>query len=328
MPGDIWVLVEHVDGAIRKVSLELLSAASGFVTKTGGSVGAVLLGGDIESIVKSVLPYADRVYVAKDDRLATYTSDGYTSVLTNLVKAHAPSILLAGSTFMGKDLFPRLAMRLDTGLASDCTNLEITDEGRLVATRPIYGGKIFAQVSISGSSPQMATVRPNTFPVEKVAKGGQIIQTEAFCQETDIRQIVEGKEKTAQRKADITEAEVVIGVGRGITDPNNFGIVQELADVLGATIGVTRSVVDNGWWDVNDQIGKSGKNISARLYFAVALSGAVHHVLGIQTCGTVVAVNKDPNALIFNYADYGLVGDIMQVIPALKEEIAKVREEV
>ncbi len=174
----------------------------------------------------------------------------------------------------------------------------------------------------------MATVRPNTFPLEAVNKSAEVIRTGDLLKGVEIRQRVEGEERAAQEKVDVTEAEFVIGVGRGIKDPGNFEIVKELADVLGATVGVTRSVVDNGWWDVNDQIGKSGKNISAKLYFAFGISGAVHHVLGIQTCKTVVAVNTDPNALIFNYADFGLVGDMMQVIPALKEEIAKAKAEV
>jgi electron transfer flavoprotein alpha subunit len=174
----------------------------------------------------------------------------------------------------------------------------------------------------------MATVRPNTFPVEAGGRTAEVIGTEGPLEGVVIRQKIEGIEKATQEKVDITEAEVVIGVGRGIRDPKNFAPVQELADALGATVGVTRSVVDNDWWDVNDQIGKSGKNISAKLYFAFGVSGAVHHVLGIQTCKTVVAVNTDPNALIFNYADYGLVGDMMQVIPVLKEEIEKIKGEI
>jgi electron transfer flavoprotein alpha subunit len=324
MAGDIWVFVEHVDGAVRKVSLELLSAACGFVQKTGGTVGAIVFGKGISSVVEHIKPYADRIYAVDDEQLAAYTSDGYASVLTTLARTHAPAILLAGSTSMGRDLFPRVAMRLETGLASDCTHLEVGEDGRLLATRPIYGGKVFCQVSIPDSSPQMSTVRPNAFPVEDGGKSAEVIQTDPSLQKTEIRQTLEGVDKGAQERVDITEADVVIGVGRGIKDPSHFSMVRELADVLGATIGVTRSVVDNGWWDVNDQIGKSGKNISAKLYFAFGLSGAVHHVLGIQTCRTVVAVNSDANALIFNYADYGLVGDMLQVIPVLKEEIVKV----
>ncbi len=327
MTNDIWVFVEHVDSIIRKVSLELLCAASRFAEKTGGTVGAVLFGKGIDPLIESTQRYADRVYAIDDETLKSYTSDGYTAALASLTSAHNPAILLAGATSMGKDLFPRVAMRLETGLAPDCTELQIGENGRLLATRPIYGGKVFCQVSIPDSSPQMAIVRPNTFPLEEMNKSAEVVKADAPLQPTEIRQKVEGEEKAAQEKVDITEAEVVVGVGRGIKDPGNFSIVQEFADVLGGTIGVTRSVVDNGWWDVNDQIGKSGKNISAKLYFALGISGAVHHVLGIQTCKTVVAVNTDPNALIFNYADYGLVGDLMQVVPVLKEEIAKTKVE-
>jgi electron transfer flavoprotein alpha subunit len=325
MTEEIWVFVEPLDGTVRKVSLELLCAASGFAKKSEAAVGAVVFGNGIDPVVQAVKPYADRVYVLEDRELSSYTSDGYTLALTDLVRAHTPAILLAGSTSMGKDLFPRVAMRLETGLASDCTHLEVQEDGRLIATRPIYGGKVFCQVSIP-TDPQMATVRPNTFPVEKIDKLAEPVVVDASLHGSEIRQRVEGVERAAREKVDVSEAEVVIGVGRGIKDPENLRIVEELAEVLGATVGVTRAVVDNGWWDVNGQIGKSGKNISARLYFALGLSGAVHHVLGIQTCKTAVAVNSDPNALIFNYADYGLVGDLMTVIPVLKDEIAKLKD--
>ncbi|MBW2122860.1 MAG: electron transfer flavoprotein subunit alpha/FixB family protein [Deltaproteobacteria bacterium] len=328
MGGEVWVFVESVEGAIRKVSLELLCAADGFSKEIGGPVGAVLLGRPTDSALENLRFYADRVYLAEDERLAAYTSDGYTLALASLVRKHGPAVLLAGSTSTGRDLFPRVAVRLKTGLIPDCTGLAIGDEGRLLATRPIYGGKVFCQVSIPEASPQMATVRPNTFTLEKMNKRAEVIRDTTGLEGGEIRQKVEGVEKTTQEKVDVAEAEVVVGVGRGIRDPGNFKAVQDLADALGATIGVTRAVVDNGWWDVNDQIGKSGKNISARLYFAFGLSGAIHHVLGIQTCKTVVAVNTDTNALIFNYADYALVGDMMEVIPALKEEITKMKDEV
>jgi electron transfer flavoprotein alpha subunit len=328
MAGEIWVFVEHVDGIIRKVSLELLCAASGFAQKTGSAVGAVVFGKGIDATLENTKPYADRIYAMDDDRLAAYTSDGYTVALSALAREYTPAVLVAGSTAMGKDLFPRVAVRLETGLASDCTDLEIGADGRLVARRPIYGGKVFCQVSIPDTTPQMATVRPNIFPVQEMNQSAEVIRIDSPLQTGDIRLKIEGVEKAAREKVDVTEAEVVIGVGRGIRDPGNFNEVQDLAEVLGATVGVTRAVVDNGWGDVNDQIGKSGKNISARLYFAFGVSGAIHHVLGIQTCKTVVAVNSDPNALIFNYADYGLVGDMMRVIPALKEEIGKVKGEI
>lgn len=328
MAQDIWVFVEQINGIIRRVSYELLSASSGFAQKTGGTVAAVLLGKETDAMVENLEPYAERIYSVEDEKLEDYTADGYTDALANLAKAHSPAILLAGSTSTGRDLFPRLAMRLETGLASDCTNLEIDDDGRLLATRPIYGGKVFCQVKIPRSLPQMATVRPNSFATQEINKQIEIIKTEGLLQNSEIRQRLEGREKVPFERPDVAEAEVVVSVGRGIKDPANFKIVAELADSLGASIGVTRAVVDNGWWDVNDQIGKSGKNTSARLYFAFGISGAIHHVLGIQTCKTVVAVNTDPNALIFNYADYGLVGDMMQVIPVLNKEISKLKSEI
>ena len=328
MPNEIWVFAEQQDGKVKKVAFELLTAGAGFGKKTGQAVAAVLLGRDLEEAIKSLAPFADKIYVCDDSSLTPYTSDAYLINLANLVKEHQPSILLGGATSTGKDFFPRVAARLQTGYAPDCTHLAVGEDGSLVATRPLFGGKVFSEVTFSQARPQMATARSNTFAVDpNLNKSAQVIPVPSQTDPASIKKKVLGMEKASGAKLDITEAEIVVAAGRGIKAPENFKIMEELADVLNGSVGATRATVDEGWRDLKDQIGKSGKNISAKLYMAFGISGAIHHVLGIGTCKTVVAVDTDPNALIFNYADYGIVGDLFQIVPALTEELKKVLKE-
>jgi electron transfer flavoprotein alpha subunit len=324
MANEIWVFAEQQEGKIRKVTFELLTAGAEFSKKTNQSVGAVLLGCSLQDAIKSLTPFADKIYLFDDPALVPYTSDAYLINMAALVKEHQPSILLGGTTSTGKDLFPRLAMHLQTGYAPDCTSLAIEENGHLVARRPFFGGKVFADMVFSETMPQMATVRNNTFIVsENLNKSAQVIPVSPHIDPSSLKKKVIGLEKAAGTKLDITEAEIVVAAGRGIKRPENFKIIEALADVLNASVGTTRATVDEGWRDQKDQIGKSGKNISAKLYMAFGISGAIHHVLGIGTCKTVVAVDTDPNALIFNYADYGIVGDLFQIVPALTEELKK-----
>jgi electron transfer flavoprotein alpha subunit len=325
MPDEIWVFAEQQDGKVRKVGFELLTACVEFSKKTGLEVAALLLGSGLQEAVKSLAPFADKIYLIDDPGLTSYTSDVYLTNIAPLVKEHQPSIFLGGVTSTGKDLFPRLAMRLQAGYVPDCTDLMIKEDGRLVAKRPLFGGKVFSEMTFSEAKPQMATVRNNTFVVnENLSKSAKVIPVPSHIDPASSRKKVIGLEKAAGTKLDITEADVVVAAGRGIKGPQNFKMMEDLADVLSASVGTTRAVVDEGWRDVKDQIGKSGKNISAKLYMAFGISGAIHHVLGIGTCKTVVAIDTDPNALIFNYADYGIVGDLFQIIPALTEELKKV----
>ena len=324
MPNEIWVFAEQQDGKVRKVTFELLSAGLDFSKKTGQSVAAVLLGKGLEETVKTLTPFADNVYLLDHPALYPYTSDAYLMAIAPLVREYQPSILLGGATSTGKDLFPRLAMALQTGYAPDCTGLTLGEDRSLIAIRPLYGGKVFSEVAFLNARPQMATVRSNTFVVAgNPGKSGQIIPVTPRVDPSSLKKKVLGVDKAASAKLDITEAEIVVAAGRAIKGAEHFRIIEELADVLNASVGTTRAVVDEGWRDVKDQIGKSGKNISAKLYMAFGISGAIHHVLGIGTCKTVVAVDTDPNALIFNYADYGIVGDLFQIVPALTEEIKK-----
>lgn len=324
MSNEIWVFAEQQEGKVRKMTFELLSAGSEFSKKTGSQVAAILLGSGLQEAVKSLTSFADKIYLIDDSALAAYTSDAYLLNMAPLIKEHQPSVLLGGATSTGKDLFPRLAMHLQTGYAPDCTGLAMHENGKVVAERPLYGGKVFAQMAFSEARPQMATVRNNTFLVnENLNKSAQVISISSQTDPSSLKKKIIGLEKAAGTKLDITEAEIVVAAGRGIKAPENFKILEELADVLNASVGTTRAIVDEGWRDQKDQIGKSGKNISAKLYMAFGISGAIHHVLGIGTCKTVVAVDTDPNALIFNYADYAIVGDLFKIVPALTEELKK-----
>ena len=328
MSNEIWVFAEQQDGRVRKIAFELLSAGMELSKKTGQEVAGLLLGSGLQEAAKRLIPFADKIYLLDHPALTPYTSDAYLTSISSLIKEHQPAILLGGTTSTGRDLFPRLAMRLHTGYVPDCTGLNIGENGQLTAKRPLFGGKIFAEMTFSETKPQMATVRNNTFLVnENPTRSAKTISLSPNIDPSSLKKKVIGTEKSGGAKLDITEADIVVAAGRGIKAPENFKIMEELADVLNASVGTTRATVDEGWRDLKDQIGKSGKNISAKLYMAFGISGAIHHVLGIGTCKTVVAVDTDPNALIFNYADYGIVGDLFQIVPALTEELKKTLKE-
>jgi electron transfer flavoprotein alpha subunit len=328
MPG-LWVFVEHRDGAIRKVSMELLSGGRKLAGTLGEEMGAVLFGHQIDPMAEELAKRADRVYVIDDPPFKYYNTDSYGECLATMVREYDPSVLLAGSTFMGRDLFPWLASRLATGYAADCTDITLGEDKALTAKRPMYGGKVLADVTFPEARPQMATVRPNVFQLKSLegeAKG-EVTRVEPKIDPATIRTRVEKVEKKTAGKVDLTEADVVVAAGRGIKGPENFGIIEELAEVINATVGTTRAVVDNQWRDHDDQIGKSGKIISPKLYIAFGISGAIHHTMGIDTSKVIVAVDKNPNSLIFTYADYGIVGDLFQIVPALTAEFKKALSE-
>ncbi len=325
MAKEIWVLAEHQEGKVKGITFELLSGSIEFSKQTGQKVAAILLGSGLEEATKSLIPFADKIYLLENPLLSPYTSDAYESALLPLLKEHEPSIFLGGATSTGKDLFPRLAMHLETGYAPDCTELSVNEEGRLTIKRPLFGGKVFAEMVFSEARPQMATVRNHTFLIrENPGRSAEVLPIPTRLDPSSLKKRVIHLEKSPGARLDITEADIVVAAGRGIKGPENFKLIEDLAEVLNASVGTTRAVVDEGWRDLKDQIGKSGKNISARLYMAFGISGAIHHILGIGTCKTIVAVDTDPNALIFNYADYGIVGDLFKIVPALTEELKRV----
>jgi electron transfer flavoprotein alpha subunit len=329
MAKGIWVFAEVKEGNIRKITFELLSQGRKMAQKLGEEVVAVLLGSGVEKLTDRLAEYADKVYWADDPALAQYTSDAYTSVLTNLLKEHQPSIFLCGATVIGKDMSPRIATRLQTGLATDCTALAMGDDGVMAAKRPVYAGKAFIEVTCPVARPQMASVRPNVLemvPPDGIKKGS-ITKIDAKIEPGSLRTTILEVVKSAAAKVDLTEAEVIVSGGRGMKGPENFKILEELADVLKATVGASRAAVDSGWRDHGDQVGQTGKVVTPNLYIACGISGAIQHLAGMGSSKVIVAINKDPDAPIFQKADYGIVEDLFKVVPVLKEEFKKLLSE-
>ncbi len=329
MAKGIWVFAEVKDSNVRKITFELLSQGRKMAEKLGEELVAVLLGSGIEGLTGRLAEYADKVYWVDHPALAQYTTDPYASVLTDLLKEHQPSIFLCGSTVTGKDLSPRLATRLQTGLATDCTALSIGDDGLMVAKRPIYAGKAFIDVVCPTSRPQMASVRPNVLEMlpPDPAKKGAIAKIEAKIDAASLRTTVLETIKAAGAKVDLTEAEVIVSGGRGMKGPENFRILEELADVIHATVGASRAAVDSGWREHGDQVGQTGKVVTPNLYIACGISGAIQHLAGMGSSKVIVAINKDADAPIFQKADYGIVEDLFKVVPILKEEFKKMLAE-
>jgi electron transfer flavoprotein alpha subunit len=325
MAGAVWVFAEHQDGMIRKTTYELLSKGRELAEQSGVELAALLLGSGVGGLAQELTAYADKIYQWDDPLLEKYNSDVYLQAITGLAEKESPQILLAGATFLARDLFPRVAGRLKTGIAVDCLNLDLGDDGLLVATRPLFGGKVLADVVCRQGRPQIALTRPNTFPLpdQRGDRTGEVLPLDVAVDPAQVRLEVLEVVRTATERLDLTEAEVIVTGGRGMKEAKNFKLLEDLAGVLGATVGATRGVVDSGWRPHNDQVGKSGKTVSPKLYFAVGLSGAIHHVMGMDTSKVVVAINKDPQAPIFQYADYGVLGDLFEVLPLLTEELKR-----
>jgi electron transfer flavoprotein alpha subunit len=326
----IWIIAELKEKKLKKVSLELLSLGKKLKEKKGTEVCAVLLGFGIEDLAAQLGYYgADKVYLLNDEILKTYSTEGYSKAIADLVKEHNPEILLGGATAQGKDLLPRVAAKLDTGIASDCIDMDLNSGGKLVCTRPMYAGKIRVQIMIPDSLPQMASLRPNVFEVSPPdeSKSAEIIKVKPNLTDQDIRAKIKEVLKEAGEKVDLTEAEAIVSGGRAMKESENFKILEELAKVLGgkATIGASRAAVDAGYAPHDIQVGQTGKVVNPNLYIACGISGAIQHLAGMITSKCIVAINKDPEAPIFQKADYGVVGDLFKVIPILTEAIKKLK---
>jgi electron transfer flavoprotein alpha subunit len=325
MAKGIWIIIEQHKSEIRNVSLELLSQGRILADKTGEPLVAVILGKDIANLAGKAAAFgADRVILVDDEKLADYTTGAYTSVLNKLIRKEEPQAVLLGNTAVGKDLAPRLAQRLGVGMASDCTGMELDEEKFLTFRRPIYGGKAFVEVAANGR-PVLATIRPNTFPVSAPdeARKAEITEEKAEIDGDDLRAIVKEIALAASQRPELIEANVIISGGRGMKGPENYSILEECADVIGAAVGASRAAVDAGWIEQKFQVGQTGKTVSPTLYIACGISGAIQHLAGMGTSKVIVAINKDPEANIFNLADYGIVGDLFEIVPMLTEEFRK-----
>ena len=323
----ILAYMEIREGKIKKSSLEALAEAKRRADDLGEELGAVFLGKDLEALCEEAGQYgASKVYLLESPLLENYSSSLYTSVLAGLVDELKPKALFFSATAMGKDLSPRLAAKLDVGVATDCTRTAVNDSA-LEAVRPIFAGKAFASFQFS-SEPWIVSLRPNVFPlIEPLSEKGEVIKMEpAVSQEQAKDRVVEMKREEGA-ELDVTEADIVISGGRGMKGPENFGLLKELVALFpNAALGSSRSAVDAGWVDHQHQVGQTGKTVSPSLYIAVGISGAIQHLAGMSSSKFIVAINKDPEAPIFKVADFGVVGDLFEVIPPFKKQLEKFKE--
>jgi len=322
MPQGILAFAEQVDGTFRKVAFEVVSEGRRLADALGEPLTAVVFGTGIEGLAEGLQKYgADKILVGDDAALADYTTDAYTKVLSDIVRESDPRILLLGASTRGKDLAARLAARLDTGLVTECIALALDGE-TLVATKPIFGGKALAKISIKGV-PHIAAVRPNVMDIAEKDCGGTVEKVSVDVGEIKTT-VIEKKVETAT-KVDLTEADIVVSGGRGMGGAD-FNVVEELAQSLGAAVGASRSAVDEGWRPHSDQVGQTGKVVSPNLYIACGISGAIQHLAGMGSSKYIVAINKDAEAPIFKKADYGIVADLFAAIPAITAEIKKLKD--
>ncbi len=320
MSQNVLAITEQAGDHFRKVTYEILSEGKRLATELGGSLTALVLGSGITELAAGAGEYgADRILAADDDTLAEYTTEAYAGVCAGVIDSESPAIVITGASTQGKDLMARLSARLNAALATDCVALALED-GQLVASRYMYGGKILADVRLSGS-PQLVTIRPNAMAVEKVAGEGKLEAVAVDAGEPPVR-FIEKKMETG--KVDITEADIVVSGGRGMGGPD-FSVVEALAAELGAAVGASRSAVDEGWRPFSDQVGQTGKVVSPSLYVACGISGAIQHLAGMSSSKVIVAVNKDAEAPIFAKADYGIVGDLFEVVPRITEAVKKLK---
>jgi len=322
MPGPVVVFVESRDGAFKKSSLEALSEGRRIATALGVPLQAVVIGSGVAAKAADLVAYGpDLVKVADHERLAKYANAAWARIVAR-PGADASAVLMS-ATALGRDLGGHVAGMLSTSLAQDCTELKV-DGGRVIARRPVYAGKAFASVAAS-AGPLVATMRPNVFREESAGPGrtAPVENMPIEAQDADFRAVVREIVATATKKMDLTEANVIVSGGRGLKGPEHWGLITDLAAAVGGAQGASRAVVDAGWRPHEEQVGQTGKTVSPSLYFACGISGAIQHLAGMSSSRVIVAVNKDPDAPIFKVANYGIVGDLFEVLPALTAEFRK-----
>ena len=328
---DLWVLIEtKEDGSAANVGLELLTPGRMLADKQGGALVAVVIGSKAEAAVDAARTYgADQILVVDGPEYAHYSTDAYANALTDLVCKYGPTSMLIGATNNGRDLGPRLSCRLKTGLTADCTGLDIDEEsGNVAWTRPAFGGNLMATILCPDHRPQIGTVRPGVFKKSSADpnRTAEIIREEIHVDPKDIRtRILEIIKDMDSENVDLEGAEIIVSGGRGVGGPEGFAPIRALAKELGATVGASRAAVDSGWIGHVHQVGQTGKTVAPKLYIACGISGAIQHLAGMSGSDCIVAINKDPDAPIFDVADYGIVGDLFEVLPVLTEEIKKAR---
>lgn len=324
----VWIFAEQRDGEIQTVSYELLGAGQRLARARNTELCALLFGQDVEPLAVELFKRgADKVYLADDPALRYYNDEPYANILVKLVRRYKPEIVLCGATSLGRSMVPRAATELQTGLTADCTGLEIDMEtGHLLQTRPAFGGNIMATILCDRYRPQMATVRHKVMTeaaVDPDRQTGELIRAELteedLASRTRVLEVIEEEGETVN----ITEADVIVSGGRGVKTPENFQLLVDLAKVLDGAVGASRAAVDAGWIGYAHQVGQTGKTVKPKIYITAGISGAVQHLVGMSSSDTIIAVNRDPDAPIFRAADYGLVGDLFEIIPLLIDRFKK-----
>lgn len=329
---DLWVFIEtNDDGSAKNVGLELLGAGRGLADKQGGALVAIVVGNNVGESVKSATAYgADKIIVVEGPEYQHYTTDAYTNAMNYLVEKYAPTSILIGATNNGRDMGPRLSCRLKTGLTADCTQLAIDEEsGNVAWTRPAFGGNLMATILCPDNRPQIGTVRPGVFKKcenPDCSRNAEVIKEDFHVPADQIRtELLETIREVAGEIVDLEGAEIIVSGGRGVGGPDGFKPIKELADALGGVVGASRAAVDSGWIDHSHQVGQTGKTVGPKLYIACGISGAIQHIAGMSSSKIIIAINKDEEAPIFNIADYGVVGDLFEIVPILTAEIKKLK---
>ncbi len=323
MSVTILSYIEQRNGEIKRSSYETLRTARKIADELGGTVKALIVGRDIDDGIRQAGKYgAASVVAVRDEKLNLYSTTAYAKVVADVCKKEEASILFIPATSLGKDLAPCVAVRVDGAVAADCTELRVAD-GDIVATRPVYAGKALLEVAVAAPV-KIFTLRPNVFPADELSgTDAEIIEHSVDLAESEFKARVTKITTVSKGKLDVTEADIIVSGGRGLKGPENFKLIEELAETLGAAVGASRAVVDAGWRPHDEQVGQTGKTVSPALYVAVGISGAVQHLAGMSSSKYIVAINKDKDAPIFQTADYGIVGDAFEIVPALIEELKK-----
>jgi electron transfer flavoprotein alpha subunit len=323
---DVWVFAEQKDGVIDSAAFELLGVGRHLADQLGQDLAAVLIGNKVRPLAQQLIAYgADKVYWLDHADLERFNDELYADNLSYLIERYRPNIVLLAATVYGRSLGPRVAARIGTGLTADCTGLEIdADTRNLMQTRPAFGGNLMATIICPDHRPQMATVRPRVMrPLEPDSeRSGRILRQQAQLKQdlkTRVLQVVE----EAGEIVNLLEADIIVSGGRGLGDPKNFALIEELAQTLGGAVGASRAAVDAGWIPYSHQVGQTGKTVGPKVYFACGISGAVQHLAGMSSSDIIVAINKDPDAPIFKVATYGIVGDVLEILPLITKEFKK-----
>ena len=322
------VFVEHRNGVLNRTSLEAIAAAQSLGSQLQQSVSAVLLGSDVNALAQETASYdLAKVIMAANDKLADYTSDGYTDAMEQVVKQLNPQLIVMPHTYLVRDFAPKLAARFGKSLISDCIRAQVSDSS-IMFTRRIFLGKLDADVVSDGEPPVFATFQSGAYRPDQAAKAGVSPIESMEVEVGEIRMTPEAPFQEVKQAVDLSKADIIVAVGRGIKSKDNLALAEKLAEALGGDLAASRPICDAEWLPIDRQIGSSGQTVAPKLYVALGISGAIQHLVGMKNSGTIVAINKDPEAPIFDIADYGIVGDLFEAVPVLTEEIKKIKGQV